>query len=359
MCKRRKALLTWLGISVAFLAALGLTPAAIGLARKFNIVDMPNQRKVHANPTPRLGGLAIYAGFVLGALALVVYTRQVAALLIAGTLVMLTGLVDDMKDIAAKLKLLGQVIAALVLVEAGYTVRFITNPFPGDMLSLGVLGVPITVLWLVGISNAVNLIDGLDGLASGVSAIAAVSTAIVCLSQGEWTAAALAGVLAAAALGFLPWNFHQAKTFMGDCGALFLGFILGALALMGLSKGATVVSVFIPFIILGIPVFDTFFAIIRRMLLKRPIFEADKMHLHQTLLSLGLSHRQTVLTIYAVSLVMGLAAVLMAVLARAEAMMVLIAVTLLTFLGADCLGVLRGKRLVFFRKKKEDHQSVA
>ena len=350
---------TWLGIFMAFSAALALTPVAIHMAKKFNIVDIPNQRKVHQEPMPRMGGVAIYLAFVLGALCLGVYTRQVAALLIAGTLVMFTGLLDDIKDISPKIKLLGQIIASLVLVQYGFAVRFLTNPFDGGIISLGVFAVPITVIWLVGVSNAVNLVDGLDGLAGGVSAIAAVSTALVCISQGEFAAAALAGVLAAAALGFLPYNFHKAKTFMGDSGSLFLGFILGALALMGLSKGATVISIFIPFIILGIPVFDTFFAIIRRIFLHKPIFAADKMHIHQTLLGFGLSHRQTVLVIYAVSLLMGLAAVLMAVVTSAQAMFVLIFIILVTFGCADHLGVLRGKRGLFFRKRKEEHKEAA
>ncbi|MBQ6808189.1 MAG: undecaprenyl/decaprenyl-phosphate alpha-N-acetylglucosaminyl 1-phosphate transferase [Firmicutes bacterium] len=342
---------TWIGIAAAFLVTLLVSPLAIRLARKYNIVDIPNQRKVHTTPTPRMGGIAIYAGFVIGTLLLAQYTRQVACLLVGSSIVMLTGLIDDFKDISPKLKLLGQILGALVLVYGGFTIRFITNPFNGSLISLGIFAVPITVIWLVGISNAVNLIDGLDGLCSGVSTIAAVSTAVVCVSQGEFTAAALAGVLAASALGFLPYNFNPAKTFMGDCGALFLGFVLGALSLMGLSKGATVVSVFIPFIILGIPIFDTFCAIFRRMYLKKPIFAADKMHLHQTLLSMGLSHRQTVLTIYAISLVMGISAVLMAILATAQATAVLIAVTLLTFLGADFLGVLRGKRASWLSRK--------
>ena len=344
---------TWLGIILAFLTTLAVTPIAIRLALKFHVVDMPNQRKVHSKPTPRMGGIAIYLGFVVGTLALMVYTRQVAALLVASSVVMLTGLVDDFKNISPKLKLLGQVLASLVLVYFGYSIRFITNPFDGSLISLGIFAAPITILWLTGVSNAVNLIDGLDGLSSGVSAIAACCTAIVCVAQKEYTAAALAGVLAASALGFLRYNFHPAKTFMGDCGSLFLGFVLGAISLMGLAKGATVISIFIPLIILGIPLFDTTFAIIRRLVLHKPIFSPDKMHLHQTLLATGLTHRQTVLAIYAISLVMGLCAVLMAILTSAQATIVLIVVTVLVFLGADFLGVLRGKRRRLFRKKKE------
>lgn len=335
---------TWIAIAVAFLVALAATPLSIRVAHKFHIVDIPNQRKVHQRPTPRIGGIAIYVAFVVGTLLLGEHTRQVAALLVAGSIVFATGLVDDIKDISPRLKLLGQVVASLVLVYAGFTVRFITNPFDGSIISLGIFAVPLTVVWLVGISNAVNLVDGLDGLSSGVSGIAAVSTAVVCLSQGEYLAAAICGVLAASAAGFLPWNFNPAKTFMGDCGALFLGFILGALALMGLVKGATVISVFIPFVILGFPVFDTFCAIIRRLFMHKPIFEADKMHLHQTLLSLGLSQRQTVLVIYVVCLVMGLCAVLLATLASAQAVVLLIVTTVAIFAAAEWLGVLRGKR---------------
>ncbi|MEG1997195.1 MAG: MraY family glycosyltransferase [Clostridiales bacterium] len=334
----------WLSVALTFLTALAVTPLAIRLALKYGIVDQPNQRKVHVRPVPRMGGVAIYAAFVVGVLTLGVYSHQVAALLVAGSMVMLVGFVDDVKNISPKLKLLGQLLASLLLAYGGFRVQFVTNPFDGGIISLGVLSVPVTVLWLTGISNAVNLIDGLDGLSAGVSAIAALCMAAVCLAQGNALAAALAVILAAAALGFLRYNFNPAKTFMGDCGSLFLGFILGAIAILGLSKGATVVSLFIPLIIMGIPIFDTFFAIIRRMFLHKPIFEADKGHLHHSLLSLGLSHRQTVLAIYTISLVMGLGAVLMAVLTSSQAVVILVVITIFSFAGAEKLGVLRGNR---------------
>ncbi len=335
----------WFGAVLALLTALAMTPLAIRFAIKYHIVDQPNARKVHVKPVPRMGGVAIYAAFVVGVLALGVYSRQIAALLVAGSMVMLVGFVDDVRGISPKVKLLGQLAAALVLVYGGsFRVQFITNPLDGGLISLGILAVPVTVLWLVGISNAVNLIDGLDGLSAGVSAIAALCMAGVCLAQGNTLAAALAVILVGAAVGFLRYNFNPAKTFMGDCGSLFLGFILGAIAIMGLSKGATIVSIFIPLIIMGIPIFDTFFAIIRRMFLHKPIFEADKGHLHHSLLSLGLSHKQTVLAIYAISLVMGLGAVLMAVLTSSQAVVILVLITIFTFAGAEKLGVLRGKK---------------
>ncbi len=334
----------WLPIFVALLVALLVTPVAIRLAHKLGVVDLPNARKVHVGAMPRMGGVAIYAGFVVGALLLGYFTRQVAALLIAGTLVMGVGLYDDIKGISPKGKLLVQLVAALVLIKGGVYVQFITNPFDGGVISLGIFAIPLSVLWLVGMSNAVNLVDGLDGLSAGVSSIAALTIAVACFVQGNLVTCSLAAVLAAAACGFLRYNFHPAKTFMGDCGSLFLGFMLGALAMMGFSKGATIISIFIPFLIMGIPIFDTMFAIIRRLFQHKPIFEADKGHLHHCLLSCGLSHRQTVLVIYGISLVMGAAAVLMATLTTPQAIAILILVTFATFWGADRLGVLRGSK---------------
>jgi len=343
----------WLGMIIALATALAATPLTIWLARKLHVVDIPDERKVHSGAVPRMGGVAIYGAFVLGTLALGLYTRPVAALLIACSIVMFVGWVDDVRGISPKVKLLGQVLASLVLIKGGFYVQFITNPFiDGGLISLGIFTIPVTILWLVGISNAVNLIDGLDGLSAGVSAIAALTMTIVCFVQGQIQTAALAAVLAAAAFGFLRYNFHPARTFMGDCGSLFLGFTLGALAIMGLSKGATIVSIFIPFIIMGIPIFDTFFAIIRRIFLHKPIFEADKGHLHHSLLSLGLNQRQTVLIIYAISAVMGLSAVLLAVLTSAQAIILLIILITATFAGAEKLGVLRGNQDYRLRRQK-------
>jgi UDP-GlcNAc:undecaprenyl-phosphate GlcNAc-1-phosphate transferase len=258
---------------------------------------------------------------------------------------MFVGWVDDVRGISPKIKLLGQVAASLILIWGGFYVEFITNPFSdGGIISLGIFSIPVTILWLTGVSNAVNLVDGLDGLSAGVSAIAALTMTIVCIVQEQYTAAALSAVLAAAAFGFLRYNFHPARTFMGDCGSLFLGFVLGALAIMGLSKGATTISIFIPLIIMGIPVLDTFFAIIRRVFLRRPIFEADKDHLHHSLLKQGLSHRRTVLTIYAISAVLGLCAILLATLTSAQAVILLILLVVITLAGAEKLGVLRGNK---------------
>ncbi|MGI5891409.1 MAG: glycosyltransferase family 4 protein [Bacillota bacterium] len=343
-----------IAIVAALMVALFVTPLSINLAFKLGVIDRPNARKVHTGAVPRMGGIAIYIAFVAGTLILGFYTRQVAALLVASTLVMAGGLIDDIKGVSPRFKLVIQLIGALILVKYGIYVEFITNPFSGGMISLGIFAIPITIIWLMGVSNAVNLIDGLDGLSAGVSAIAALTMSVVCYAQGQITAAYLAAILAAAAFGFLRYNFHPAKTFMGDCGSLFLGFCLGALSVMGLSKGATVISIFIPLIILGIPIFDTFFAVIRRKFLHKPIFDADKGHLHHCLLSIGLSHRKTVLLIYAISVIMGIAGILMAVLTTSQAVVVLIIISVCTITGADILGVLRGKPAHFLQRSRAE-----
>lgn len=340
----------WLPVIAALLVSMLATPLAIRFAHKYGVVDLPNARKVHQGSMPRMGGVAIYVGFLVGALLLEAFSRQIFALLLAGSVIMGAGLYDDVKGLSPKAKLLLQIVAALILVQSGVFVKFITNPFSGGMISLGVFAIPLTVLWLVGMSNAINLVDGLDGLSSGISAIAALTISVICFTRGDLTTSALAAILAGAALGFLRFNFHPARTFMGDCGSLFLGFMLGALAVMGFSKGATLISIFSPLLIMGIPLCDTLFAIVRRIFQKRPIFQADKGHLHHCLLGCGLSHSQTVLVIYGISLLMGVAAVLLAVLTTSQAMFILIITLALTFLGADKIGVLRGREPIALQK---------
>ncbi|MGI6678089.1 MAG: glycosyltransferase family 4 protein [Dehalobacterium sp.] len=328
---------------IAFLVSFLLTPVVMKIGIRIGAVDKPNERKVHTRIITRIGGVAIFAGFMIASLLMQELNQQVWGLLISGTMVMILGLVDDLRGISPKVKLLGQIIAALVLVSFGVQVDFITNPFNGGIISLGLFSIPVTVIWVIGMSNAVNLIDGLDGLAAGVSVIAAVTLAVVAWTQGQFATVYLALFLAAAALGFLRYNFNPAKLFMGDCGSLFLGYILGALAVMGLSKGATVISLLIPVIILGIPILDTFFAIIRRFTNKKPIFEADKGHLHHRLLDMGLSHKQTVVVIYAITFLLGSSAVLLTMLTTAQSVLILIGISVLILVGADRIGIITGK----------------
>ncbi len=332
---------------LALVVGLLMTRVAKIVALKLGVVDKPDARKVHQGLMPRMGGLGIYSGFMAGAVFYVcshpniAFTGDVLGLLLSATIVFITGVVDDIKSIRPTTKLLGQLVAALVFVGFGGYVKFFSNPFGGDIIFLDYMGIPVTIIWLVGISNAVNLIDGLDGLAAGVSIISACTMAVVSLSHGYYMPAALLFVLAAATLGFLRYNFSPATIFMGDSGSLTLGFVLGAIAIMGFAKGATIVALVIPVLILAIPIFDTFFAIVRRLIEHKPVFQPDKGHLHHRLLAMGLSHKQTVLIIYAITMFMGCIAILTALLPPWMTVLLVAAALLVLFAGAHHLGILR------------------
>lgn len=303
----------YVSLIVAFIAAIILTPLVKRLAFRLGAVDAPNYRKVHARIMPRLGGLAIYAAFIIGVLLLKLVTNfqsdYLYAILLAATIIVVTGIIDDMREISAKAKLLGQIVAACIVVfGGGIQIENINLPFGGE-LEFGWLGIPFTIIWIVGITNAINLIDGLDGLAAGVSTIALMTLAVMAMILGNGIVIALAAILAAATIGFLFFNFHPAKIFMGDTGALFLGFMISVLALLGF-KNVAVISFVIPVIMLGVPISDTFFAIVRRLRSGKKWSDPDKSHLHHRLLDLGFSHRQTVMIIYAMAAMFGLAAVI-------------------------------------------------
>lgn len=303
----------YVSLIVAFIAAIILTPLVKRLAFRLGAVDAPNYRKVHARIMPRLGGLAIYAAFIIGVLLLKLVTNfqsdYLYAILLAATIIVVTGIIDDMREISAKAKLLGQIVAACIVVfGGGIQIENINLPFGGE-LEFGWLGIPFTIIWIVGITNAINLIDGLDGLAAGVSTIALMTLAVMAMIMGNGIVIALAAILAAATIGFLFFNFHPAKIFMGDTGALFLGFMISVLALLGF-KNVAVISFVIPVIMLGVPISDTFFAIVRRLRSGKKWSDPDKSHLHHRLLDLGFSHRQTVMIIYAMAAMFGLAAVI-------------------------------------------------
>ncbi|MFZ5945123.1 MAG: glycosyltransferase family 4 protein [Bacillota bacterium] len=338
----------------SFLITLTLVPFIKKLAFKVGAVDNPCQRKVHCKPMPRLGGLAIYLGFVVMVLLTQELSQQVIGLLLGSSIIAALGIIDDIKEISPKVKLLGQILAAGVLVAFNIDVDYITNPFvEGSIIPLKYFNIPVTILWIVGVTNAVNLIDGLDGLAAGLSTIAAVTLAIVGHTQGEFLMVALSLMLAASTLGFLRYNFYPAQIFMGDSGSMFLGFNLSALAIMGFVKSITILSVFVPILILGIPIFDTLFAIIRRYTNAQPIFKADKEHLHHCLLNRGFSHKQTVLVIYATSLFLAGTGVLLTYLTTAQGMLILAVVSTLVLWSAQKIGVI-GKPLA----KRVSQQTV-
>lgn len=334
---------TIIAIIASFIISLACAPLAIRLAYKVGAVDRPDERKVHARTMPRLGGLAIFIAFIVAVAAFSDLQGSVLGIVLGGSIIFLVGILDDIFQLSPGVKLAGQCLAAAAAMRFGIQVHFLTNPFDG-MLELGYLSIPLTFLWIVGVSNAINLIDGLDGLAAGVSGIAACSMGVVALLQSQTGAAVAAFILVAAIAGFIPYNFYPAKTFMGDGGSNFLGFCLACLAVLGTAKSATLIFLFVPIVILGIPILDTFFAIIRRINKHAPILMPDKDHLHHRLMAIGMSHRRSVLIIYAISGFFALAAIALIFLTGAKATLVLALMLLLSVWGADQIGLFTGER---------------
>lgn len=337
--------------AIAFFISIGvilvITPAVISLAQKTGAVDKPDARKVHKEPIPRIGGIGIYVSFSLAIILVSVISnfegetlRTIIGLLLSGSLMFLVGIIDDYKNLPAKVKLLGQIIAAAVLV-AFYDVRvdFITDPF-GDYIYLEWLAMPVTIFWLVGLTNTVNLIDGLDGLAAGVSGLAATTILLVAMEQHFFLITILTAALAGSAFGFLFYNTNPARIFMGDSGSLFLGFMLASISIIGAVKSAATLALIVPILALGIPILDTTFAILRRYLGGQPIFKPDKGHLHHRLLSLGFTQRQAVFLMYVVSAALGLSAIALTEVSGQIAALILLVVISSIFYGARKLGIL-------------------
>lgn len=296
---------------IAFVVAWIMTPICIKLAPKVGAIDIPkDNRRMHSKPIPRFGGLAIYLGTVVSILLTTPLDEKIIGILIGGTFIFLVGIYDDIKNMPAKLKLLCQIIAAAIVFGTGTKIAYIQNPFGSEgyfFLSPVMMGI-ITIIWIVGITNTINLIDGLDGLAAGTALIASMCIAYSAYISGNMGTAVFMLALAGAALGFLPFNFNPAKIFMGDGGSLFLGFMLASISIETM-KSTTIIVMFIPMIALGLPIFDTAFAIIRRLVNGRPIMEADKGHLHHRIMARGMGQKRTVILLYAISGVLGICAV--------------------------------------------------
>jgi len=351
----------FLGLLSAFVIAFAAVPMVIKLSYKIGAVDRPDARKVHSKSMPRMGGMAIFLGFMLVMLVLTIKGQTggpFQGVLFGGLIIFLVGLLDDIYQLSPKVKLLGQIAAAAVAIYCGVVVHFVANPFDG-WLHLGYFAIPVTLLWIVGITNAINLIDGLDGLAGGVSAIAAITMGIIGLVKGQPFIALASFTMVGALLGFLPYNFHPARTFMGDSGSNFLGFILGCLAIMGTAKSAALISLLLPIVILGIPIFDTFFAIIRRIYNKNPIFLPDRDHLHHRLMALGMSHRRSVLIIYGVSSLFSAVAITLSFINNPKANLGLILLLILVVVGADRIGLVKGETSVDYTIGPEEQKQVA
>ena len=301
----------------SFALSLAFVPISMRLAPLVGAVDIPKDgRRMHTKAMPRFGGLAIYVG-AMG--SLVIYAgshEKILPVIIGGTLIYLLGVADDLLNLPAKLKFLAQTGVAILMYSMGLRITLITDYFgDGGVLQFGtVVCFIVTILWIVGITNTINLIDGLDGLAAGLAAIAGLSIAYVAYIHGDkygMMVVCLAMLcLAGGCIGFLPFNFHPAKTFMGDGGSLFLGFMIAVLSVVGPLKKTTVLAVVVPVIVLGIPIFDTAFAILRRLASGRPIMEADKGHLHHRLMDSGYGQKRAVLMLYGISAIMGMTAVL-------------------------------------------------
>lgn len=296
--------------SVALAVSYFLTPHVKRLAIRAGALDTPDARKVHTEPIPRMGGLAIYAGFLLAVLASVHINRELFGIILGGTVILAVGVIDDLKPLPARVKLFGQIVAACVPILFGIRIEWLTNPF-GGMIYLDYWAIPLTILWVVGLTNTVNLIDGLDGLAAGVSTIASVTIMLVAAQQNFWTVAIMTAALAGSAFGFLQHNFNPAKIFMGDTGSMFLGYMLAVVSALGTVKSAATIALVVPIVALGLPIMDTAFAIIRRFNSGKPIFKPDKGHLHHRLLAMGLTQKQAVLLMYVISTCLSISAILL------------------------------------------------
>jgi len=306
--------------SIAFIVAFLMTPVVKKLAIKINAIDIPKDgRRVHNKPIPRLGGLAILTGFVAALIGYLVvagtgnveiFNSKILGLLLGIIIIEIAGVWDDIKPIRAWTKLLFQIAAAAVVVGFGVRIEGLTNPFvEGGFIELGIWSIPLTMVWIVGITNAINFIDGLDGLADGVATIAALSLLFIAIYLEQPLTIILAAALAGSTLGFLPFNFNPAKIFMGETGSAFLGFTLGTISIIGLVKSITVIAILVPLVVLGLPIFDTAFAIIRRLLSGKSPMQADRGHLHHRLIDSGLSQKQSVIILYIFSALLGLAGI--------------------------------------------------
>lgn len=315
---------------LAFITAFVITPYTIRFAKKVGAVDYPNDRRINKKPMPRLGGLAVIAGFMVSAIYLIItmsiekkvnfaeegLNRKLIGCLLGAIILGITCYIDDVKDIKPLVKLAGQVIAAIVVVSSGVLIDNFTIPFKENNVMLNeVFSFVLTVGWIVGITNAINLIDGLDGLSSGITLISCISLLIIfALNESPLIAIILITALAGAIVGFLPYNFNPAKTFIGDVGSNFMGFAIAVISILGVAKTYTAIVIIAPIIVLALPIFDTLWAIVRRIVKTKSIkgvFKADKGHLHHRLMAKGYTQKQAVLILYGITATLGMVAIIL------------------------------------------------
>jgi UDP-GlcNAc:undecaprenyl-phosphate GlcNAc-1-phosphate transferase len=286
------------GFAIALVIALALTPVIGSLARRIGAVDEPGERRLNTLPIPRLGGLALFFAIFIPSLALLNLTKPQRAILLGAAVATAVGAIDDLRGLVWWQKLTGQVLAASVTAGLGVYIDRFTFPVVGIQALPEWLGIAVTVLWIVAIMNMINFLDGLDGLAAGVCAISAFTFCLIALSLDRVQPAILSAIVLGAALGFLRHNYYPARIFMGDSGALLLGFVLAAISVQGLLKTAAAVALAFPLFVLALPILDTSFVVARRLKHGKPIYEADRSHLHHRFLERGFTQRQAVVTMY-------------------------------------------------------------
>lgn len=316
-------------LAVALAVAFVSTPVVKNIAHRVGAVDVPkDNRRMHDHPIPRMGGLAIFFGFILSTLIFVEMTDQLRGMLLGAVIIVVLGIFDDIYSLKAAFKFVVQIVAALVAALSGNLIAALSNPnvFSADPIwELGWLAWPVTIIWIVAITNSVNLIDGLDGLACGVSTISSMTMLVIALVVADAPVALLMAALAGGCIGFLPYNLNPAKIFMGDTGSTFLGFVLAVVSIQGLFKFYAIISFAVPFLMLGLPIFDTAFAFIRRIAHGQSPMHADRSHVHHRLIDMGFSQKQAVAVLYIISAILGLSAVVLATTSALKAMLVLLA----------------------------------
>lgn len=338
-----------LALLVALAVSFLMTPVVKTFAYKVGAIDVPKDaRRMHKVPIPRLGGLAIFIGFMVSILLFAEITPELRSILLGAVIIVVLGVVDDIMALPAMLKFVVQIVAALIPATHGVRILAFSNPnvFSENLYwVLGGLSIPFTVLWIVAITNSVNLIDGLDGLANGVSAISATTMLVIALASDQSAVAVVLAALVGACVGFMPYNMNPAKMFMGDTGATFLGYILATMSIQGLFKYYAVISFVVPFLILGLPIFDTTFAFIRRIAHGQSPMHPDRSHIHHRLIDMGLNQKQAVATLYVISAILGLSAVVLTTGGEQKAMLLFLALCIVAVVAA---------RVVFPKEVKEE-----
>ncbi|MDV3428755.1 MAG: undecaprenyl/decaprenyl-phosphate alpha-N-acetylglucosaminyl 1-phosphate transferase [Bacillota bacterium] len=332
---------------IAMVLSFALTPIVKRLAVKLDIIDVPkDERRVHNRPIPLIGGLAIYISFTVMLIVTGIFTKEKLAILIGETIILIGGLLDDKYDLKPIQKLIFQISGALVLIFMGVEISLLTNPFTKYISFMNLekwLSIPVTLFWIVGVTNAFNLIDGLDGLSSGLALISSVSMLIVSMITGRDESVLLNSILSGAILGFLPYNFNPASIFLGDTGAQLLGFLLSSIAIIGAVKSATAITLAVPIIVLGVPIYDTAFAIIRRKINGKPIMQADKGHIHHRLLALGFSQKKVVIIMYLISGSLGLISILASTMSSKASYIFMITIIIILSIIAIKLGLIKNR----------------